>query len=145
MRISDWSSDVCSSDLGARGKAMSLSLYDVSIPVFIRALESMSKFLEKGRSFADEKDTPHNTLLDARLYEDMAPLTSQIQRASDAAKFTAARMGQLDAPKMEDNESSFDELQARIATTIAFLKMVPADSMDEIGRASCRERVCKYG
>lgn len=109
---------------------MSLSLYDVSIPVFIRTLENMSKFLEKGRAFADEKDMPHTVLLDARLYEDMAPLTSQVQRASDAAKFTAARMGQLDAPKMEDNETSFDELQARIAATIAFLKTVPVDAMD---------------
>lgn len=109
---------------------MSLSLYDVSIPVFIRTLENMSKFLEKGRSFADEKNMPHTALLDARLYEDMAPLTSQIQFASDASKFTAARMGRLDAPKMEDNESSFDELQARIAATIAFLKTVPANAMD---------------
>lgn len=109
---------------------MSLSLYDVSIPVFIRTLENMSKFLEKGRTFADQKDIPHTGLLEARLYDDMAPLTSQVQRASDAAKLTAARMSQLDAPKMEDNESSFDELQARIAATIAFLQTVPADSMD---------------
>jgi uncharacterized protein len=109
---------------------MSLSLYDVSIPVFIRTLENVSKFLEKGRTFADEKRMPHPELLDARLYEDMAPLTSQIQRASDAAKFTAARIGQFDAPKQEDNETSFDELQTRIAATIAFLKTIPADSMD---------------
>jgi hypothetical protein len=110
---------------------MSLSLYDVSIPVFIRTLENMSKFLEKGRAFADERDMLHTVLLEARLYEDMAPLTSQVQRASDAAKITAARMGQLDAPKMEDNETSFDELQARIAATIAFLKTVPVDAMDD--------------
>ncbi len=109
---------------------MSLSLYDASIPVFIRALESMSKFLEKARAFADQNAIPHATLLEARLYEDMAPLTSQIQFASDTAKFTAARMGQLDAPKMADNEATFDELQARIAATIAFLKTVPTDSMD---------------
>src|SRR5687768_4074677 len=86
-------------------KAMSLSLYEITIPVFVRTLGNMAKLLEKGCAFADEKGMAHAALLDARLYADMAPLTAQIQFASDAAKFTAARVGRLDAPKMEDNES----------------------------------------
>jgi hypothetical protein len=109
---------------------MSISLYDVSIPVFIRAFENMAKFLDKGRRFADEKGIPHSELLEARISEDMAPPTSQVQRASDGAKFMAARMAQVEAPRMEDNEASFEELQARIAATIAFLKSIPASAMD---------------
>jgi hypothetical protein len=109
---------------------MSLSLYDVSVPVFIRTFGNLSAFLEKGRDFADEKGMPHAELLEARLFPDMAPFTAQIQRASDAAKFTAARVGQLEPVAMPDTETSFDELQARIATTVAFLKSVPANSMD---------------
>jgi hypothetical protein len=109
---------------------MSLSLYDVSVPVFIRTFGNLSEILEKGRAFADEKDMPHGELLDARLSPDMAPLTAQVQRASDAAKFTAARVAQVEAVAMADSETSFDELQARIAATVAFLKSVPAHSMD---------------
>lgn len=109
---------------------MSLSLYDVSVPLFIRAFGNLSENLEKGRAFADEHGMPHADLLDARLFPDMAPLTAQIQRASDAAKFTAARVGQVDAPAMEDKETSFEDLQARIAATIAFLTSVAANSMD---------------
>lgn len=109
---------------------MSLSLYDVSVPVFVRSLGALSAFLDKGRRFADEKGMPHAELLEAKLYDDMAPLTAQVQRASDAAKFTAVRMAQVDNVAMEDKEASFDDLQARIAATIAFLNGVPADAMD---------------
>ena len=109
---------------------MSVSLYDVTIPVFIRSLEAMAEFLDKGRAFVKETGLPEADLLEARLFEDMAPLPAQVQRASDAAKFTAARMAQVEAPAMPDTETSFDELQARIAATIDFLKTVPANSMD---------------
>lgn len=109
---------------------MSLSLYDVTVPVFIRSLNSLAQILEKGRTFADENAIPHAELLDARLFPDMAPLTSQIQRASDTAKFTAIRVGQAAPLAMADTETSFDELQARIAKTIDFLKQVPPHSMD---------------
>jgi uncharacterized protein len=109
---------------------MSISLYDASVPAFIRSLTALSGILEKGRAFADEKGIPHETLLEARLIEDMGPLTAQIQRASDSAKGAAVRVGQVENITMADDEVSFDDLQARIAKTITFLKAVPADSMD---------------
>ena len=72
----------------------------------------------------------HAELTEARLVADMDPLTAQVQRASDAAKFCAARMAQIEGPAMPDTETSFDDLQARIAATIAFLQTVPAQSFD---------------
>jgi hypothetical protein len=121
---------------------MSLSLHDVSVPVFIRAFRNLSEILEKGRAFADEKGIPHSELLEARLYPDMAPLTGQIQRASDTAKFTAIRVAQVDNVSMADTETSFDELQARIAATVAFLEKVPSNAME--GREKA-EVVLKFG
>ncbi|RCS24590.1 DUF1993 domain-containing protein [Phyllobacterium salinisoli] len=109
---------------------MPLSLYDVTVPAFLRGFANLTEILEKGRAFADEKGMPHAELLEARLFPDMAPLTSQIQRASDTAKFAAVRVGQVETVSMEDNEASFDDLQARIAATVTFLKAVPAHSMD---------------
>jgi hypothetical protein len=108
---------------------MTISLYDASIPVFLRGLRNLSAILEKGRQFADEKGLPHSDLTEARLIEDMSPLTAQIQRASDSAKFVAVRVGQVENVSMEDKEVSFDDLQARIAATIAFLEAVPASAM----------------
>ncbi|WHU04679.1 MULTISPECIES: DUF1993 domain-containing protein [unclassified Sphingomonas] len=109
---------------------MSTELYDLTVPVFLRGFKAMSAFLEKARIWADENSIPHAELLEARLADDMAPLSSQIQRVSDGAKFALARLGQLEAPAMADTETSFDELQARIAATVAFLKSVPREAVD---------------
>ena len=109
---------------------MATELYDITVPVFLRGFAAMAKYLDKGRAYADEHELPHEALLAGRLYEDMAPLTSQIQRASDAAKFTAARLGQIEGPAMPDTEASFDELQARIAATMAFLESVDPASIN---------------
>lgn len=109
---------------------MTLSLYDVSVPVLVRGLGNLSALLEKGRAFADETGLDHAVLLEARLAPDMAPLPYQVQRASDTAKGLAVRVGQVASLAMADEETSFAELQQRIAATIAFLDAVPADSMD---------------
>ncbi len=111
-------------------RAMATELYDLTVPAFLRGFNAMSAFLEKARAWADEQGIPHEELLSARLADDMAPLTGQIQRVSDGAKFALARLGQLDAPAMADTETSFDELQARIAATVAFLKSVPAEAVN---------------
>jgi uncharacterized protein len=40
---------------------------------------------------------PHEELLNARLIEDMFPLTAQVQRASDTSRFVAVRVGLQEA------------------------------------------------
>ncbi|MGN7292059.1 DUF1993 domain-containing protein [Rhizobium sp. SAFR-030] len=109
---------------------MSVTLYEVSVPVFIRGLGNLSAILEKGRAFAKESGLADSDLLEARLFPDMGNLIAQIQRASDTAKFAPVRVGEVENQSMQDDEQSFDDLQARIAKTIAFLKAVPAASMD---------------
>ncbi|MEG3178151.1 DUF1993 domain-containing protein [Sphingomonas sp. RB3P16] len=109
---------------------MSTSLYDLTIPIFIRNLESLDAILAKGEAFATEQAIAESDLLDARLYEDMAPLVSQVQRVSDSAKGTAVRLGGIENVAMADEEKTFADLHARIAKTIAFLKTVPRDAID---------------
>ncbi|WP_244817194.1 DUF1993 family protein [Caballeronia sp. Lep1P3] len=104
---------------------MSISMYRASIPVFIRGLEVCSSLLEKGAAFADEKGIAHADVIAARLAPDMLPLAAQIQRASDTAKLSAQRLSDVEAPRFEDNEDTFDALQTRIANTIAYLKSIP--------------------
>ncbi|MGE7369161.1 DUF1993 domain-containing protein [Neorhizobium sp. NPDC001467] len=109
---------------------MSLSLYDITLPAFIRAFENLSAILKKGEAFADEKGLDHRTLLEARLIEDMGPLTAQIQRASDTAKFVAVRVGGIENVPMADDEVTFADLHARIAKTVDLLKAVEPSAMD---------------
>src|ERR1700754_4104398 len=110
--------------------AMTTALYDLMVPVYLRAFAAMSAFLEKGRAYADEQGIAHEELLNTRLYEDMATLAGQVQSASDSAKLAIARLAGVEAPAMPDTEASFDELQARIAATVAFLNSVPRDKID---------------
>jgi hypothetical protein len=109
---------------------MATELYDLTIPVFLRGFASMAAFLDKGRAHADAAGISHAELLETRLFEDMKPLPYQVQRASDAAKFVAVRLGQVETVPMEDDEASFADLQDRIARTVAFLQTVPAAAIN---------------
>lgn len=106
------------------------ALYDATIPAFIRGLENLSAILKKGQAFADENGLDHAELLDARLIEDMAPLTRQIQMVTDTPKGVAVRVGQVENAVWADDEVGFGQLQARLAKVIAFLKAVPADGFE---------------
>ena len=48
-----------------------VSLYDMSVPVYIRSLENLSNVLKAGEKWADENNVPHEKLLEARLAPDM--------------------------------------------------------------------------
>lgn len=109
---------------------MTTQLYDLTVPAFLRGFNAMSGFLAKGEAYAAEKGIDPAELLNARLIEDMGPLTSQVQRASDAAKFTVVRIGGIENVAMPDEETSFADLQDRIAKTLAFLNAVPREAID---------------
>ena len=101
---------------------MSISMYQASVPVFIRALENLSAILHKAVAHAEAKKIDPSVLVNARLYPDMLPLSRQVQIASDNSKGPAARLAGVERPAYEDNEATFDELQARIAKTVEFRK-----------------------
>ena len=109
---------------------MGTSLYDLSVPVYARALRNLSLILAKGAAFAAEQGIDPADLLATRLAEDMAALPYQVQRACDSAKGTVVRVGGVDNKIFEDNEATFDELQARIAGVIAFIEAVPRAAME---------------
>jgi hypothetical protein len=112
---------------------MTITLYDITVPVFLRGLATLSGLLEKGRAFAEAEGIDAAELLEARLAPDMFSLTGQVQRASDAAKFAAVRLGGVENVRFADEEQSFADLEARIARTRALLQGVPREAID--GRA----------
>jgi hypothetical protein len=106
-----------------------LSIYDATIPALKRTLSNLSAILKIGEEYAVAKKIDHSVLLNARLFPNMYPLTRQVQIATDMSKGAAARLAEIEIPKYEDNESSFAELQARIAKTIAFIDTVKPEQM----------------
>ena len=109
---------------------MSLSLYEITVPVMIAGFHNMSKFLDRGRAYADEKGIAHAKLLNARLVDDMMTLVQQVQRASDTARLAAVRVGGVNNIAMPDRETTFEELQARISATVSFLKALPPTAFE---------------
>jgi hypothetical protein len=109
---------------------MATDLYDLTVPAFLRGFAAMSAFLTKAEAWAAENDVDPAELLTAKLHDDMAPLTAQIQRASDSAKGAAVRIGGLENVSMADDEVTFADLHARIARTVDFLKAVPPEAMN---------------
>ena len=109
---------------------MSLSLYQASVPLFTQLLGGLSGVLHKAEAHAADKKIEPSALLQARLFPDMFPLTRQVQIAADFAKSSAARLAGMDVPAYEDTETSFADLQARIAKTLAFIQSVPATDIE---------------
>ena len=98
---------------------MSLSAYDASVPVFVRGFRVLTELLDKAEAQPDGA-----RLIDARLAPDMLALAGQVQRASDTAKFAIARIGDVQPPSFEDNETTFADLRKRIDSTVAWLESV---------------------
>ncbi len=109
---------------------MAMSMYSASVPVFQHMLRNLSHILDKGEANAQARKFDPSVLATARLAPDMLPFTRQVLIACDGAKNGTARIAGVEAPKFEDNETTFAELKARIQKTLAFLETVPAAKID---------------
>jgi hypothetical protein len=109
---------------------MNISMYQASVPVFIRVLDNLAAILEKTAAHAEARKIDPAVLLASRLYPDMFPLVKQVQIASDAAKGGAARLAQMEPPAYEDNEATLADLVARLRRTVAYLRTIGAGQID---------------
>lgn len=105
-------------------------MYLAQVQLFIKMLENLDRWLDKGVEHAKAKNFDPAVLLSARLAPDQYPLSRQVQAACDAAKFAAARSAGKDPPRHEDNEKTVDELHARIKTVVEYLKTYTAKDFD---------------
>jgi uncharacterized protein len=120
---------------------MSISLYDVSIPVFTLSLNNLSAILDKAESHGEAKKVDPKVIPQARLIVDMLPLTSQVQIACDTAKGAAARLAGVQVPKHEDTEATLAELKTRVAKTLDFIMTIKPEQLQG---AETREIVLQF-
>ena len=110
---------------------MAISMYQASIPQFNKMLTNLSNILKKGEGFAKAKGIDDAVLVsECRLAPDMFPLSKQIQIACDQVKNGMARLAGVEPPTFEDNETTFAQLQERIAKTIAFASSLKPEQVD---------------
>ena len=109
---------------------MKISMHTMVVDQCAHMLANLSKLLDKGVATAAAKKFEPGVLVNSRLAPDMFPLSKQVQIASDMVKNGVARLAGQEAPKFEDKEQTIDELKARIAKTIDYIKSVPASAFE---------------
>ena len=109
---------------------MTLSMYQASVPVFVRALTNLSKVLKKGEAHAKAKGVEPDNLLQQRLIFDMLPLIKQIQIACDTAARGAARLAGVEPKSFEDNEKTLADAYKRIDAAIAYAQSFKPQQID---------------
>jgi hypothetical protein len=96
---------------------------------FLQTLGALSKILDKAAAHCAAKKIDQAVLLQTRLTPDMFPLVKQVQITCDFAKNTLGRLTG-EPPKFPDDEKSIDDLKARIAKTIDYVKSFKTADID---------------
>ena len=109
---------------------MPFTMSQASLPVFEIGLNALSAVLDKAAAHATAKKIEPSVVLGWRLAPDMFALGRQVQVACDQAKNGGARLASAEPPKFEDNETTIDQLKARLAKTVALLKTLDAKAID---------------
>lgn len=100
---------------------MTVSMYQISVPVFVRMLNNLSTILDKAAAHCAEKKIDPAVLINFRLYPNMFALVRQVQVAADAAKNVSAYLAGTEPPKFENTEQTFAELIERVKKTIDYV------------------------
>ncbi|PZU08815.1 MAG: DUF1993 domain-containing protein [Sphingomonas sp.] len=108
---------------------MTLSMYDASVPMFVRQFRALDAIIAKGEAHAAATGMDPREIFDSRLAPDMLPFPKQIQIASDMAKGGVARLAGETPPSWPDDEADLPALRARIQKTIAYIQSVSADQI----------------
>lgn len=95
--------------------------YLLTIRQFARTLRNLDAILGKATEYASVRKFDVNNFIQSRLAPDMLPFVAQIRIACDQAKSAAANLSGKEAPKHEDNETTVEELRARIGKCLAYL------------------------
>ena len=109
---------------------MAITMYQATVPVFIKMLGNLKAILEKAAAHAAAKKIDESVFVNARLSPDMLPLSAQVQIATDFARGTSARLAGVELPVVEDKEKTLAELIARVDAAIAYVRTFSAAKID---------------
>jgi hypothetical protein len=109
---------------------MPVSMYTVSIPVFMQHLNGLSAVLDKAAAWAAVRKVSEADLLNMKLSPDMFNLTRQVRAATDHAANAAGRLSGKELLKFANDETTIAQLKDRIGKTIDYLKGVKAGEVD---------------
>ena len=109
---------------------MTISMYQVSVPVFLRNLGALNGVLDKAAGFAEARKLDQATLLGLRLYPDMFPLNVQVGQVTTHAARGVAQLAGLTQPDFGAPGTTIAELKDRVSKTIDFVKSAKPEQID---------------
>ncbi len=109
---------------------MAVTMYPISVPIFVRHLTGLAIVMKKAQALYAEKKLDEVTLLSYRLYPDMFSFSRQVQAATDHAGNCTALLAGIEPPKHGGDEKSLADLIARVENTIAWLNAIKPDQID---------------
>jgi hypothetical protein len=118
----------------------SVNIHDSFIPIYIRALQNTSHILAKGAAYTKANNITETEVLNWRLAPDMNPLLFQVQNICNIARNLIVVVLGTPLPRSADNETSFVELQQRIASTIELLQRTTREQFEGRDRADVTVR-----
>ena len=104
---------------------MSLTMYELSVPTFVRMLNHLSGILDKAVAHAKEKQLEPTEFISLRLHPDMWSLAEQVRAACNFPIRASGRLTGTAMPNFEGKDDSFEALRQRIAFTLKFIQSAP--------------------
>ncbi len=105
-------------------------MYFALIEQFVDTLTNLDGILLKATENATARGFDVNNFMQARLAPDMLPFWRQVTIACDTSKAIAAALAGKTPPRFEDNEQTFEDVRARIAKNIEYLKTFQASDFE---------------
>ncbi len=95
----------------------------------LKMLTNLEAWLGKAAEFAESRSFSPDNYLALRLAPDQFQFVRQVQSACDTAKFIASRLSGTEAPKHADDEKTFEDVIARVKSTVEYLGTVDAEAI----------------
>src|SRR5262250_3239201 len=104
---------------------MAFSLYAATVPSYLQILGSVSGLLARAEAFCVDKTIDPQTLIQAKLAEDMFPFSYQVKSAAvhSLGSIEGVRRGVF-SPDMTPPPQTFTALKGRIADTLTALAAI---------------------
>jgi hypothetical protein len=109
---------------------MTISMYKVSVPIFVQFLTAQSGVIDKAVAHIEAKKLDPNFFFNMRFFPDMYPYSRQVQQASTHAARCCSALAGVAMPDMPNTETSFAELKTRLAKTVDFCKSFKPAQID---------------
>jgi hypothetical protein len=105
-------------------------MYIETLRQFKKQLGQLDKWLGLASEYAKSRNFDAGVFPTLRLAPDQFPLARQVQTACDTVKLAVAYLTGKPAQAQEDNETSIEQLQARVRSIVALLDGLTAADFD---------------